>query len=465
VTDDKTTKKTLDAVMSHVRDLVSRQQYDTWFRSIEGEAMAPDAVVLSVDSAFVRDWLSTYYDDVLRKAIALELDITAETPITIHARRRRDDQESEPDPTPEPTPPPAPEPGPTSAGSHEFFVRHSDIVLNRQYRFENFVVGPSNQLAHAASMAVANSPASSYNPLFLHGDVGLGKTHLLQAVCHQIMEHQPTRRILYLTSETFVNQFISAVANGELARFRYKYREVDVLLIDDIHMLANKERTQEEFFHTFNALYNADRQIVLSSDSPPSDIPTMKERLISRFKWGLVAELAPPGYETRLSILRRKAEARGVLVPEDVLKLLAEHVNSNIRELEGAITKVVGYAQLINKPIDLDIAHAALGSVNGYAHRAVTSIDRILEIGCRHFGVRVSDLQGRKRTQSIALPRQVTMYLVRRMTPLSLEEIGGYFGGRDHSTVLYAVDKVAARMKSDTQFAQLVVDLERQVRS
>ncbi len=266
-------------------------------------------------------------------------------------------------------------------------------------------------------------------------------------------------KVLYLSSETFVNQFISAVEKGDLDRFRYKYRNVDILLIDDIHLLANKERTQEEFFHTFNALYNAQRQIVLSSDSPPAEIPTLQERLISRFKWGLVAEIASPGYETRLAILRLRARERGVELPEEVLTYLAEHIDRNIRELEGAVTKVVGYAQLIHREIDLDLARQALGQSGPDPSRAVTGIDRILEIVCQHFDVRMTDLQGRKRTQSVTLPRQVAMYLARTLTPLSLEEIGGHFGGRDHSTVLYAVTKIRDRHKGEPQFAQLLEEL------
>jgi chromosomal replication initiator protein len=237
-----------------------------------------------------------------------------------------------------------------------------------------------------------------------------------------------------------------------------------MLLIDDIHLLANKERTQEEFFHTFNQLYNGQRQIVLSSDSPPSEIPTLKERLISRFKWGLVAEISPPIYETRLAILRRRAHEREIEMPEDVLAFLAENIDRNIRELEGAITKVVGLAQLIHREIDVDLARQALGQAQKESHRGVTGVDRILDVVCQHFDVRVTDLQGRKRTQSIALPRQVAMFLARQLTPLSLEEIGGHFGGRDHSTVLYAHQRIKDRITTDRSFADLLRQLEGRAR-
>ncbi|MHC5210996.1 MAG: chromosomal replication initiator protein DnaA [Planctomycetota bacterium] len=446
-----------------LRTLVSRQQYDLWFASLQPVSVTPGGVRLTVANPFIRDWLSTYYSDVLHAAVRECLGTDAPLDLTLAP-------ESDVVASEAAAPQNASAGGGAgaaeghaagvAAGNKDFFMHHSDVVLNEKYTFGNFVVGPSNRLAHAAARAVADAPAESYNPLFLHGRVGMGKTHLLQAICHQALHSRRTLNILYLSSETFVNQFIGAIEHGELSRFRYKYRNVDILLVDDIHLLANKDRTQEEFFHTFNALYNAGRQIVLSSDSPPQEIPSLKERLISRFKWGLEAELEPPGYETRLAILRRKARDRNVDVPEDVLRMLAEQVDSNIRELEGVITKVIGYAQLIHREIDTELAHQALGTPAGGSLRPVTGIDRVLEVVTKHFGVRISDLQGRRRTQSIALPRQVSMFLARRLTSLSLEEIGGCFGGRDHSTVLYAIDRMRTRIEADRSFAQLMADLE-----
>jgi chromosomal replication initiator protein len=439
-----------------IRSQVSSQQYDLWFSSLEIVSCSPEGVQLSVANAFIRDWLSTYYAEVLQ--VAIEKCVGNGVSVTLTTRTEQAGHTA-PDPAPA-----APESAPPAhdplQSNQAYFVHNSDVVLNDNYTFEKFVVGPSNRLAHAAARAVADAPAASYNPLFLHGRVGMGKTHLLQAICHMALRSGHSLNILYLSSETFVNQFIGAVENRELNRFRYKYRNVDILLVDDIHLLANKERTQDEFFHTFNALYNAGRQIVLSSDSPPEEIPTLKDRLISRFKWGLEAEIEPPGYETRLSILRRKARDRGVDVPEAVLTMLAEQVDTNIRELEGAITKVIGYAQLIHREIDLELAHQALGMQPGGSLRPVTAIERVLDVVCRHFGVRIADLQGRRRTQSIALPRQVAMYLSRRLTSLSLEEIGGYFGGRDHSTVLYAIDRVRTRSAGDRPFGLLLSELE-----
>jgi len=448
-----------------IRKLVSKQQYDLWFSSLHVVSAGVDGVRLTVANPFIRDWLSTYYTDVLRTAVREFVGADAELELALERAPAEDGLDGAIPAAQIPsviasTGGPRPGDADPAASNHAFFAHHSDVVLNDKYTFDNFVVGQNNGLAHAAARAVADAPGSSYNPLFVHGNVGLGKTHLLQAICHQALRSGRALNILYLSSETFVNQFIGAIELGELNRFRYKYRNVDILLVDDIHLLANKERTQDEFFHTFNALYNAGKQIVLSSDSPPGEIPTLKERLISRFKWGLEAELAPPGYETRLAILRRKARDRGVEVPEAVLTLLAEHIDTNIRELEGAITKVIGFAQLIHRDVDLDIAHQALGLQSAGTMRPVTGIDRVLEVVCKHFGVRVADLQGRRRTQSIALPRQAAMFLARRLTTLSLEEIGGYFGGRDHSTVLYALERIRGRMEEERSFGQLMTDLE-----
>ncbi len=443
-----------------IRKLVSKQQYDLWFASLQVLAADAVGVRLSVANPFIRDWLSTYYTEVLRSAVRECVGADANLELTLAPGPSLDGEDGVPASLLPALPAASSAEVDPSVSNHAFFAHHSDVVLNDKYTFDNFVVGQNNRLAHAAARAVADAPGVSYNPLFVHGRVGLGKTHLLQAICHQALRSGRALNILYLSSEKFVNQFIGAIEVGELNRFRYKYRSVDILLVDDIHLLANKERTQEEFFHTFNALYNAGKQIVLSSDSPPGEIPTLKERLISRFKWGLEAELAPPGYETRVAILRRKARDRGVDVPEPVLTLLAEQIDTNIRELEGAITKVIGFAHLIHREVDLDVAHQALGLQSAGSLRPVTGIDRVLDVVCKHFGVRVADLQGRKRTQSIALPRQAAMFLARRLTTLSLEEIGGYFGGRDHSTVLYALERIRGRMEEERSFGQLMTDLE-----
>ncbi len=330
----------------------------------------------------------------------------------------------------------------------------SSVCLNPTYRFDDFVVGPCNQMSHAASIAVAESPGRAYNPLFIHGGVGLGKTHLLQAVCYQLLDTPDVQpRILYLSCEDFVNQFIEAVEKRELDSFRYRYRHVDTLVIDDIHFLADKERTQEEFFHTFNTLYNSQKQIVLSADCSPAEIPTLEERLVSRFMWGLVARLDPPEYETRAAILRAKSRQRGVELPDDVIDFIATNVRSNIREIEGALTRLIVVANYSDqRKIKLPFAEAALRDTLCGPQRQVAIRD-ILETVCHHFDVRPSDLQSRKRTQAISRPRQICVLLARRLTDLTLVEIGGHLGGRDHSTILYAFEKMdrEVRRKPDTR--------------
>ncbi len=333
------------------------------------------------------------------------------------------------------------------------------MPLSPDYVFENFVTGPCNRLPHAASVAVAENPGQAYNPLFIHGGVGLGKTHLLQAVCQKVLERQPDQRILYLSCDSFINQFISAVESGEMAQFRYRYRQVDALVIDDIHFLAKRERTQEEFFHTFNTLYQGHKQIILSADCPPSEIPELEERLVSRFNWGLVARIEKPCYDTRLAILQKKARMRGLTLPDDVICYIAARIESNTRELEGAITKIQGLGMLQNNHIDLDLAKAALGGSTPRDQRQIT-IQQICDAVTKYYGVRLSDLQSKKRHKSIAFPRQVCMYLARRHTRYSLEEIGGSFGGRDHTTVLHAVRTVTGDCAEDTDIANQVMAIE-----
>jgi len=338
------------------------------------------------------------------------------------------------------------------------------LPLNPDYVFENFVTGPCNRLPHAASMAVAEQPGKAYNPLFIHGGVGLGKTHLLQAVCQKVIEKQADARILYLSCDSFINQFITAVETGDMNNFRYRYRQVDVLVIDDIHFLAGRDRTQEEFFHTFNTLYQSHKQIILSADCPPNEIPELEERLVSRFNWGLVARIERPCYETRVAILQKKAKLRALTLPDDVICYIASKVENNTRELEGAITKVQGMGMLHNGVIDMDLARAALGDSTSPDQKRVT-VQMIFDAVTKYYNVRLSDLQSKKRHKSIAFPRQVCMYLARRHTRYSLEEIGGYFGGRDHTTVMHAVRTVDDDIKTDTRVASQLTHLENQLGS
>lgn len=336
------------------------------------------------------------------------------------------------------------------------------LPLNPDYVFENFVTGPCNRLSHAASIAVAEQPGRSYNPLFIHGGVGLGKTHLLQAVCQKVLDRSPDARILYLSCDSFINQFITAVEANDMSQFRFRYRNVDMLVIDDIHFLAGRDRTQEEFFHTFNTLYQQHKQIILSADCPPSEIPELEERLVSRFNWGLVARIEKPCYETRVAILNKKMRMRGMELPEDVINYVASKIDNNTRELEGAITKLQGMSMLQEGKIDLELTRKALGDTLPPEERRIT-IQHILDAIVKYYGVKISDLQGKKRNKSIAFPRQVCMFLARRHTRFSLEEIGGYFGNRDHTTVLHAVRSIDEDIKNDREIARQVNHIESQL--
>ena len=339
------------------------------------------------------------------------------------------------------------------------------LALNPDYTFDNFVMGPTNRLAHAAALAVAEKPGRTYNPFFVHGSVGLGKTHLLQAVCLRILQMNPATRIYYTSCEGFMTQFMEAVQAGEMAAFRHTFRDVDVLAIDDVHFLAKRDRTQEEFFHTFNSLYQSQRQIILSSDAPPEDIPDLEDRLVSRFKWGLVSHIGPPCYETRIAILKNKARMRGFELNDEVACHIAARIDSNIRELEGAIVKLQVLASVERRDIDLDMAIAALGPDGGNARAdKQVQIQSIIEVVTGYYGVKLTDLQSKRRHRSVAIPRQVCMSLCRRHTRFSLEEIGGYFGGRDHTTVMHAVKTIENRCETDADFSQVMRRLDEQVR-
>jgi chromosomal replication initiator protein len=324
------------------------------------------------------------------------------------------------------------------------------VPLGADYTFEAFVTGPCNRLAHAACLAVSEGPGKNYNPLYIHGSVGLGKTHLIQATCRKILERQADAKICMLSCEMFVNHFIESVERGQLHEFRYRYRHADILAIDDIQFLSAHEQTQEEFFHTFNTLYQAQKQIILTSDRGPGQIPDLEERLVSRFNWGLVAQIDRPCYEIRVAIVRKKARLRGVNLPEDVICFIAGSVESNTRELEGAIARVAMLAQVTGRTFDLPLAQDALGGPSAPARREIT-IEDILNAVTTRFNVRLADLQSRKRSRSIAFPRHICMFLARNLTRHSLEEIGGYFGGRDHTTVLYANRTVENLRSTDPQ--------------
>jgi len=338
----------------------------------------------------------------------------------------------------------------------------SGLKLHPDYTFDNFVVGPSNRLAHASCVAVSQSPGNTYNPLFLYGNSGLGKTHLLHAICCEAGQKFDEAVIQLLSCEDFVNRFIRAIEEGNLAGFQSQFRTVDTLVIDDIQFLREREHSQEEFFHTFNALYNNGKQIILSADSPPGKIPSLEERLISRFNWGLVARIDPPSYETRVAIVQKKAHLRGLSISDEIAEYIARKVHANIRELEGALTSLYAVATTTGKEITLELAQRALEGQIKSAARYI-SITDIIEVVTSHFDVRLADLQSKKRSQSITEPRQICMYLARNLTKHSLEEIGGHLGGRDHTTVMHACSKIGECERSDPQMHALLAELIKQI--
>ncbi|ADL06798.1 chromosomal replication initiator protein DnaA [Thermosediminibacter oceani] len=336
-------------------------------------------------------------------------------------------------------------------------------TLNSKYTFDTFVVGNSNRFAHAASLAVAQAPAKAYNPFFIYGGVGLGKTHLMHAIGHYILQHNPSCKVVYVSSEKFTNELINSIRDDKNVEFRNKYRNIDVLLIDDIQFIAGKERTQEEFFHTFNALYEANKQIIISSDRPPKEIPTLEERLRSRFEWGLITDIQPPDFETRIAILRKKAMMENLTVPDDVINFIATKIETNIRELEGALIRIVAFSSLTNKPIDLDLAeHVLKDLLPNNKPKTVTVMD-ILQVVGGHFSIKIDDFKSKKRTKELAYARQIAMYLCRELTDYSLPKIGEEFGGRDHTTVLHACEKISRDIQRDAQLSSLIENLKKKI--
>lgn len=447
-----------EQIRDHLSQRIDPQTYRHWLANAPLEHALDGTIDVGVPNQFACD----YFEKSFRVAIEEAVNISLGMPRRIQFVVRPDavyaagQSASEPEPQlPPPVPPAAvvvrvPEP-------------RQNLVLNPDYTFDQFVVGPSNRLAHAAAIAVSEAPGKAYNPLFIHGSVGLGKTHLLQAVCHALRARSPNLSLNYLPCEEFVNEYIASLKEQKIEQFRTRYRSVDVLLVDDIHFLANKTSSQEEFFHMFNALKNASKQLVFSSDAPPGDIPTLSDRLISRFQWGLVVRLDKPVFETRVSIVRQKALQRGVTFPDDVLEFVALHVDTNIRDIESATLKIIATSMVDRRPIDLDLAKRVLQDQASVPIGRLTIAD-IQNIVSRHFGVKLSDLQSRKRNRSISQPRQVAAYLVRTMLGTSLEEIGAYFGGKDHTTILYSVRKVAERCEQDFQFKAVVDRLASELR-
>jgi chromosomal replication initiator protein len=444
-------ERTWGATQEHLRSLLGSDTYNLWFAPLRARAQDDNNLVLEVADDFCQIWLKENYVGLLEDAVAL---------VSGHRLKIR----FEVGPSGVGTPPGDPNPGPVRAkaatGAPERNHVCEELSLRPQYNFDTFVVGSNNSFAHAAALAVAQEPGKAYNPLFLHGGVGLGKTHLLHAIGHHVVTHRKGARVAYLSSEQFTNEYIDGIQNNQLQRFRKKYRQADVVLIDDVQFLAGKERIQEEFFHTFNALHEARKQIVMSCDRPAGEIQNLQQRLISRFEWGLVTDLQPPDREMRLAILRKKAQIMGVELPEEIMSFLANRVRNNIRRLEGALIRVTSYAALTAKKLSVEVVEGLLRDILHQEVPCSISINVIQKQVAEHFDLRQADMTGRRRPENIAFPRQVAMFLSRQMTETSLSAIGEAFGGRDHGTVLHACKSVKDRMETDPQVRQVVNGLE-----
>ena len=421
----------------------SAVSFETWFRPIVPYGIQDNCFYLHVENPLAKDMLEKRYFDLLRNTIKQVIKRDLEIIILLGNERPV-----------------------KMAAQKEPQKQTSDIPrnLNPKYVFSSFVVGNSNRMAHAASLAVAEAPAKNYNPLFLYGNSGLGKTHLMHSIAHYILDNNNTAKVLYVTSETFTNELILSIQNNKNEAFRNKYRNIDVLLIDDIQFISKKEGTQEEFFHTFNALYESTKQIIISSDRPPKEIETLEDRLRSRFEMGLIADIQPPDYETRIAILRKKAERDNLQVPDDVMAYIAKNIASNIRELEGALTRIVAFATLTNQDISITLAENSLKDIFSENASAPVTPDSIQEIVADHFNIRIEDIQGSKKPKNIAFPRQVSMYLCRKLLDISLPKIGESFGGRDHTTVIHAISKIEKQLENDTALQNTIMQLEKEIK-
>jgi len=448
-------RKIWEQIANGIRPNVSADAFQRWFANIELVQADEGALTFQVPNTIYQLWIESNYLNFVQSSTIAVLGSPREIRFQVtDSENAVLTVENEPAP---------PAPAPVPKGKDKEGEPSSNHGMNPRNTFETFVVGSNNQFAHAAALAVAQSPAKTYNPLFVYGGVGLGKTHLMQAVGQQVTDRKKNFKVMYLSSERFTNEFIDAIQHNTLVKFRKRYRQADVLLIDDIHFLAGKERSQEEFFHTFNTLFDGRKQIVLSSDRPASEIANLEQRLVSRFEWGLTAELQPPDIETRLAILRKKAEALHVQLAPDVLEFVAQRVRSNVRRLEGALMRVASFASLSGQQVSRETVEQLLRDILQEEARRTVTIDQIQKKVAEHFDVRLADMTSKRRPANIAFPRQVAMYLARRHTKASLNEIGDAFGGRDHGTVLHACKTVNQRMTKEERVRQLVLLLNHQL--
>ncbi|MDP2955949.1 MAG: chromosomal replication initiator protein DnaA [Longimicrobiales bacterium] len=445
-------------IQDAVRVTIPEQAYRTWLAGPRAVGLSDNELLIEAPSRFHVEWLEDKYGPLLASAAqrilgrSLSVAVTCSSepsPIPLASLELESREKRERSAAAQSDRPPAPRPH-----------------LNERYTFERFVVGTNNQLAVAASRAVAEKPARMYNPLFLYGGVGLGKTHLMHAIGHRLLADHPSRRVTYLSSEQFTNELVGSIQEGTMAAFRRRFRDMDLLLVDDIHFLEGKERTQEEFFHTFNALYDAQRQIIVTSDRPPKEIPGLEERLLSRFEWGLVVDIKPPDYETRMAILRKKAADDGLALDDEVIQFIAHSCKASVRELEGAVIKLLAYSSLTHQEITLSLARTALSGMLARTRDdgPVLSPERIQDLVARRWRIRPDALASKRRTRDVTVPRQVAMYLIKETLGTSLVQIGEFFGGRDHSTVIHSIRKVEQEMARDPDFRKQVDDAREEVK-
>jgi chromosomal replication initiator protein len=452
-------------LIAAIEKRVNHESFGTWFKPIEMENIDGTAIHLRVPDRVFVDWIQNNYGEIIEEALvevglsghSLHFEVSARAGAVAKTENHAGASPA--------SPPPAQDNDPTRVRPHPAAARtryseqeSSELLLNQKYTFETFVVGSSNQFAHAAALAVAEGPSRTYNPLYLYGGVGLGKTHLMCAIGHRVKERNRHLRLCYISAERFMNELINAIRYEQTLAFRDRYRSIDVLLIDDIQFIAGKERTQEEFFHTFNALYEGQKQIVISSDCPPREIPTLEERLHSRFEWGLIADIQPPDLETKLAILRKKAETDKIVIPDQVAMFIARHIKSNIRELEGSLVRLTALSSLKGEPISLTLAREALKNIVDVEEKS-TTIATIQKVVADHFSLRVADLKAKSNVREIAFPRQVAMYLCKNLTRASLPEIGREFGGKHHTTVLHSVTKITEMIEQNGNFHRVIHNL------
>ena len=419
-----------------LRDETTKISYETWIKNLEIKSADNNNIILLATSTFQKDAIEARYHDLLTNTFNFITNKDCTVSII-----SKEDVTSAPE---------------SNTSSLDANYGYSNSTLNPKYTFESFVVGNNNRFAHAAALAVAEAPATSYNPLFIYGGVGLGKTHLMHAIGNSILKNNRESKILYVTSEKFTNQLINAIKDNKNEQFRTKYRNIDVLLIDDIQFIAGKERIQEEFFHTFNTLHESGKQIILSSDRPPKDIQLLEDRLKSRFEWGLIADISNPDYETRLAILRKKAQLDNIIIDDEILSNIANRIDSNIRELEGTLNKLIAKSSLTNSSITMEMAEKAINDIVSQKDKVISS-DFIQETVAKYFNISAKDLKGSKRSNDIAFPRQIAMFLCRNVAQMSLPQIGKDFGKRDHTTVMHACNKIEKEVK-DNQNTKLIVE-------